>query len=229
MAQDEPHYLSKSLIFSPLVDGVRGKAGSAVFVQGRTGPVLRPRVKPANPKTAAQQGVKNNLGLSSKQFKALGTPVVAQWKAYGLTITKHNQRTGKAYNSTAINAYNALSAKFYQVNPTGTFPTAPPAAPFNGDSIGVSVAAGPATLIFTATGANGTNIKTELLLQPLKSKNRTPTAKGYRTKTFMAFVAGTLSVTVSTPSGWYVPAYRFVNTQTGQASPLVILPPIQAT
>ena len=58
-----------SVIYSPLVDAVRGKAGSAVFVHGRTGPVLKPRVKPANPKTAAQQGVRNNISASSKSFK----------------------------------------------------------------------------------------------------------------------------------------------------------------
>ena len=154
---------------------------------------------------------------------------MSNWKTYAATITKHNARTGKAYSPTAINAYNSLSAKFLQVNPTGTFPTTPPAAAFNGDTITVTAVGTIGAMTFTGSAANGTNIKTEFLLQPLKSKNRTPTAKGYRSKGFAAYAAGALTVTVVVPAGWYVPAYRFVNTATGQATTPVILPAIQAT
>ena len=154
---------------------------------------------------------------------------MANWKTYAATITKHNPRTGKAYSPTAINAYNALSAKFYQVSPTGTFPTTPPAATFTGDTISVTATGPTGTVTFTGSAANGASIKTELLLQALKSKNRTPTAKAYRTRGFVAYAAGALTSTVTTPAGWYVPAYRFVNTATGQATALVILPPVQAT
>lgn len=217
-----------SVIYSPLVDAVRGKAGSAVFVQGRTGPVLKPRVKPANPKTAAQQSVRGSMSASSRSFKGLSTPIVGNWRVFAASITKHNPRTGKAYSPTAINAYNSLSAKFFQINPTGAFPVAPPSAAFIGDSITVQTTATAGQISFAAGSANGANIKTECLLQPLKSKNRTPTAKGYRTKGFVAYAAGSLYFPVTVPAGWYVPAYRFVNTLTGQASPLVILPPTQA-
>ena len=218
-----------SIIYSPIVDAIRGKAGSAVFVQGRTGPVLKPRVKPANPKTAAQQAVKGYLGNSSKGYKNLTTANVALWKAYGQSVTKHNQRTGKAYTQTGINAFNSISAKFYQINPTGNFPATPPAAAFTGDTITVTAAGGASSVIFTGSAADSANIRTEFLLQPLKSKNRTPASKGYKSKGFIAFAAGALSATTFVPSGWYVPAYRFVNALTGQATALTILAPVQAT
>ena len=73
------------------------------------------------------------------------------------------------------------------------------------------------------------NVTTELLLQPLKSANRTPQPKGYRSKGFMAFTGTTLSAPITVPAGWYVPAYRFVNTLTGQDTGLVILPAVQAS
>ena len=70
----------------------------------------------------------------------------------------------------------------------------------------------------------------ELLLQTLKSRNRTPGPKGYRSKAFNAFAAGPgLNFPVPTVAGFYAPAYRFVNTLTGQETPLVALPIVQVS
>ena len=82
---------------------------------------------------------------------------------------------------------------------------------------------------FTSSAANNTYTKTELLLQPLKSRNRTPQPKGYRSKGFVAFAAGALNSNVMTPAGWYYAAYRFVNSTTGQVTALVPLGYVQAT
>ena len=70
-------------------------------------------------------------------------------------------------------------------------------------------------------GPNGGITKTELLLQPLKGKNRTPNAKGYRSKGFFQFAVGSLSTTVSVPTGYYAAAYRFVNQTNGQELAIV--------
>ena len=81
--------------------------------------------------------------------------------------------------------------------------------------------AGTGQVTFTASGANYTGVTTELLLQPLKGKNRVPTAKAYRTKMFKAFATGSLTQAVTVPAGYYAAAYRFVNSATGQMSALV--------
>src|SRR5205823_4082290 len=100
---------------------------------------------------------------------------------------------------------------------------------FAGDTISPPAAGGAGKVPFNATSANAANVTTELLLQPLKSANRKPQPNGYRSKAFQVFIAGSLSSIVNVPAGWYVPAYRFVNTQTGQDTGLVILLAVQAT
>ncbi len=185
---------------------------------------MRPRVNPSNPKTTAQLGVRGNLAKAAAAFKNLTTAQVAAWKAYANTIMKHNPVSGDAYSPTAINVFVALAAKFLQVNPSGTIPVTPPASAFGGDSITVTATAGTGQITFTGSGINSANVKTELLLLPLDSKNCTPFAGNYRTKAFYAFTNGSLTTTVTVTTGYYAAAYRFVNTQTGQETLLVTLP-----
>ena len=83
--------------------------------------------------------------------------------------------------------------------------------------------------MFTSSAANNAATKTELLLQPLKSRNRTPQPKGYRSKGFIAFAAGALTATTFVPAGWYYAAYRFVNASTGQVTAAVPLGYVQAS
>ena len=84
-------------------------------------------------------------------------------------------------------------------------------------------------MVFTASGANAANVRTELLLQALSSRKRTPYPRGYRSKGCVAFAAGALTSNVATAAGFYAPAYRFVHAQTGQEMPLVTLPVVQVT
>src|SRR5882724_10228675 len=135
----------------------------------------------------------------------------AAWGNYASGQTKSDPRTGKSYHPSAITAFTALASKFLQVTPGGTIPLTPPATSFGGDTITLTAAGGAAKVTFTASGGNGTNIYTELLLQPLKSANRKPQPGGYRTKMFFSFSLGSPSQIVTVPAGWYVPAYRFVN------------------
>ena len=213
-----------------LFNSLRGKAGSVVFSRSKDGTVVRPRVSSRNPRTPAQQLVRSALTKAAGSYKSLTAVNVAKWQAYATSVTKHDPRTGKTYNPSAIAIFVQFAAKYYQVTPAGTAPSTPPITSFNGDTVTCTAAGGAAKVAFTASAANTVGVTTELLLQPLKSQNRTPQPKGYRSKAFQVFVGApppVLNITV-TP-GWYVPAYRFVNTLTGQDTGLVILPAVQAT
>jgi hypothetical protein len=215
--------------FSPAVDEIRGKAGTDVFTKSKTGPILRRRAQPANPRTAAQNAVRSNLARAAETFKNLTPAQAAPWAGYALTVTRHHPVTGRAYHPSSVAAFSALATKFLQVNPTGAIPLTPPAAAFAGDGIAVTATGAAGQVSFTASGANAANVRTELLLQALASRKRTPTPHGYRTKTFVAFAAGALSSNVAVPAGFYAPAYRFVNAQTGQETLLVTLSTVQVT
>ena len=212
-----------------LFNSIQGKAGSVVFAKTKDGTVIRPRVAGRNPKTAAQVAVRGNLGKAASAYKNMTPAQVTAWQTYAKTYTKHDSRTSKTYNSSAIAAFTSLSSKFLQVNPTGTIPLTPPTTAFGGDSIVVTATGGTGTVTFASAGTNAASVKTELLLQPLKSRNRTAQAKGYRSKGFAAFGNGVTSQAVTVPAGFYVPAYRFVNTLTGQEVGMAILPVVQVS
>ncbi len=207
-----------------LLSDLRGKAGNAVFQKTRDGLMVRTRVQGTNPNTPAQQAVRAAFTKATQTFRGFSSTQVGAWTLYGTTITKHNPVTGKAYNPTGINIFIELSSKFLQVAPAGTIPTTPPTSPFTGDSIAVTATAGTGKVTFTASSANATGVTTELLLQPLKSPNRKPSAKAYKSKGFFPFVAGTLTHDVTVPVGYYAAGYRFVKTATGQMTDILPLP-----
>ena len=211
-----------------LFNSLRGKAGRVVFARSKDGTVIKPRVTARNPRTPAQVAVRTNLSKSASAYKNMTPAQVSTWLSYANSITKHDGRTGKAYQPSAITAFTALASKFLQANPVGVVPMTPPAAAFAGDVVLVAAVGAAGKVTFTASAANAAGVTTEMLLQPLKSRNRTPQPKGYRTRAFQAFAVGTLSNIVTTAAGWYVPAYRFVNSATGQVSGTVILPAVQA-
>ncbi len=211
-----------------LFNSLRGKAGSVVFARSKDGTVVKPRVSAKNPRTPAQVAVRTNLGKSAAAYKNMTPAQVTAWANYANAITKHDGRTGKTYQPAAITAFTALASKFLQNNPAGIVPLTPPTSAFAGDTITVTTVGAAGKVTFTASAANVAGVTTEMLLQPLKSRNRTPQPKGYRTRAFQAFASGTLSNIVTTAAGWYVPAYRFVNSATGQVSGTIILPAVQA-
>ena len=182
-----------------------------------------------NPRTPAQIAVRNNLTKASGAFKNLSPAQLTTWQTYAAGQTKRDPRTAKTYTPSAITAYTALATKVFQVNSAAVAPTNPPALAFLGDTITVTAAGASGKVTFTGSAANGTLITTELLVQPLKSRNRAPQPKGYRTKGFKAFAAGALTQDVTLAAGWYVPAYRFVNTTTGQVTGMVVLPMVQVS
>ena len=211
------------------LQGIRGKVGTNVYTKSHSGPVLRVKVKGTVTHTPAQTGVRSNFSRASTGFKNLTPAQVTNWRNYALTVTKKNPVNGKAYHPAAINAFNGLTSKYLQINPAGTPPLTPPAASFTGDTITVTAVGGAGVVTFTGSGANAANVKTEFLVQRLLSQNRLPAYKGYRSKGFLAFAAGSLTGTVVVSSGFYAVGYRFVNTQTGQETGLITLNIVQVS
>lgn len=200
---------------------IRGKDGQIVVSKGRSGLKITPRTRARNPKSAAQVGVRNNLTRAAQLYKNMTTAQVLAWTNYANTIVKRNPISGTTYSPSPINAFAALATKFLQINPAGTVPMSPPTSAFTGDVITITATGGTGSITFTASAANFAGVKTELLVQPLKGKNRVPGSRGYRTKSFVAFASGSLTSTVTVGTGYYAAAYRFVNTATGQETALV--------
>ncbi|RYG22842.1 hypothetical protein EON82_15890 [bacterium] len=192
--------------------------------KGKGGTVtVRERVTPTNPRTAAQLAVRGAQTKSSQLWKNMTPSQIAAWTFYASNLPQVAKRSGLRKKVNPINAFCALGDKFLLVTPGGVVPMVPPTSAFTGDNLTITATAGTGQVTFTASAANTTGTTTELLLQPLKGKNRTPLAKGYRTKTFKVFLAGSLTMNVSVPTGYYAAAYRYVNVATGQATPLVPL------
>jgi hypothetical protein len=212
-----------------VVAQIRGKVGGGVFTRAKNGATLRVRVTPSNPNTAAQSSVRANLSAAATAFKALTSGQLQDWVDYANGITRSNPIAGASYHPSAISVFVGLASKFLQVNPGGTIPVVPPAAPFEGDTITVAAVGGADSVTFTGSADNTAGATTELLLQRLPSANRTPNPNGYRSHGFSDDPDTTPVVVTGLSEGVYVPAYRFVDEATGEQTGLVVLDPVTVT
>lgn len=209
--------------FTPVVGDARGKAGRSVFSATRSGPIIRLRVVPLNPRSAAQTSIRSYLAAASRQFKALSSSELSNWTNYAATVTKHNPVTGQAYHPAPINIFNELAVKYMQVNGGGVAPETIPAAPFSGDGKTVTAAGGSGKVTFTASAANDANVKIEMLYKKLASANVKTPSVGYKSGGFYAATVGTLTNDLTLDPGEYAVAYREVLDTTGQMTPIIIL------
>jgi hypothetical protein len=225
--QHKRSFLMAKVAYSADVNDIRGKIGTNVFSRSRTGATVRIRKSPRNPRTENQTEVRFYLAKAATAYKNLNPTQLTAWKNYAAGITRTNPVGGETYSPAANTVFVGLASKFLQINPSGTIPVTPPAASFAGDTIIVNVTGDDNELIFAASGANAANVKTELLIQSLKSGARTPQPTDYRSYGFVAFTVAIPDKTFALEPGWYAPAYRFVNTLTGQDTEMVVLPVVQ--
>jgi hypothetical protein len=134
-----------------LIQDIRGKAGNTVFQKSKEGIIVKPRVSPANPDTAAQRSIRQNLTRCGAEWRTYSAIQVEAWKNYAQNIKKTNQVNGKKYSPNPFNAFVELAAKFLQVNPTGTIPSTPPTSSYYGDSIEITAAADTGKITFEAS------------------------------------------------------------------------------
>ena len=203
---------------------LRGKSGTVVISKGRNGLVLRPRQTPDNPRTAAQVVVRGNFAKAARSFKGLSASNFNQWKYYATTITRVDPVTGATYSPTPIDLFVGLGAKYLQANPNGSIPQTPPANPFSGDPVTLTVTSTVGGVTLTASGPNSANVKTEILIRVVGSGKIKPSADKLRSWAFVGFAAGSLTYTIGLVPGFFALGYRFVNIATGQETAVTLLP-----
>lgn len=208
---------------SPFSLALSGKMSNLTFSDTKEGTIMRERITPKNPRSAAQLAVRVAFTKATKQWSTLTAAQLVAWENFADTYTNEEETTEKRYNSSGFNAWVKLAAKWYAVNSTGTAPTTPPASSFSGDDIKITATAVTGGIKFTATAANSSNVVTALLVAKLGGKNRKASAGQFREKMYFNFKPGTLETTVSLPVGYYAAGYSFVNTTTGQESQSYIL------
>lgn len=203
-----------------LVDEIRGKIGGVVFGGSRSGPSIRVRTTPSNPRTIHQSGVRSNLATAALAFKALSTTNAGLWNTAANSLTFSNG-VGGSFKPSGINYFVQLASVFLAVTPGGSIPTTPPASPMASEPVTLTPAGAAGKITFTASAPNTSGITTEFLVQPLISQNRQPQFGNYRIQGYHAYVSGTLGHDVTLPPGDYATAYRFVKIATGERSALV--------
>ena len=205
-------------------EAISGKMGSLRFFETEEGTVMKQQTPVTNPQTPAQQTVRSDFSTVSKLYKTLTPAQKATWKTYAGTLTQVSKRSGKSFMPKGFNLFTGLSTRYLLINPGGTVPLTAPTGSFAGDTVTVTTAAAAGKITFTANKGNAESVKTELLLQRLVSAGREPSPGQYRTQQYIAFAAGSLSASITLTPGTYAPAYRFVNSRTGQEEKIVTLP-----
>ena len=211
-----------------LFSALSGSLGDVVITSGKRGTVLRKKPAYSRPTSPEQKITEARLVTANAVWSTFTSQEAETWNNYALAVTHHNAQADTRYHPTGYHAFIALTLKFLQVTPTATVPRTPPAQKFTPDDFTVTLTGENGDLIFLANGSNSPTLETELLLQTLPNPRRKPTAK-YHSAAFVRFSALSPLYALAVAPGAYAAAYRFVNTQTGQMSPLVTLGKVEIT
>lgn len=211
-----------------LTDVMRGKLGGVVFTKARSGPTVRVRIKPGNPRTTAQIDVRANLTAASREWGTLSSSDVDAWNFAASALTFPNG-LGGSFVPTGNMRYMQLTAKFFQINGITSPPTTPPTTPFTGDTITIAGAGGSGVVTFDPSAANTSGVTTELFIQRLLGVNRRLQPNAYRHAQFHVFTGGSDVVSISLPAGTYALGYKFCLIATGEQTGLFALGTFQVT
>lgn len=205
-----------------VASGLRGSAGPVVFVQTPQGTtVVRERPTPKDPRSPRQIAWRELVRRAGLLWRTLEPEQAEAWRLYAEAQREARRRSGIPVAINASGAFTALAIKVWQLDPSATPPSEPPAQEFTGDGISVAATGGTGSVMFVASGPNADGVVTELLLQRLPSRLASPQAGRDRHQGFVAFAPGSPEATVPAWSGAYAASVRFVRVATGQASPLV--------
>lgn len=194
---------------------MRGSLGNIVLIEMPSGyQVMREKVLPEDPKSDAQMNWRNCMRRAAEAVKNLSDEEFAAWTQYVQTLVPAGQRP-----PAVASEFIKLAAKVVQVSPEAEIPTLPPTAGFVGDGIEVKVSGGAGTIEFRSALPNTEGIVTEVLVQPLNSRNRQAYDRHYRSRGFVDFSTGPLEVEART--GVVACAVRFVKVATGQTSAII--------
>jgi hypothetical protein len=200
-----------------------GSVGNVTFIRNPYGTLVRDRVMPRDPHTAAQAGTRSRMARVGSLWRSMTPEQAAAWNLYAQETAMEGGVEALERTTTGQQVFTRLALKVLQVDETASVPLAPPTSPFAGDSP-ILVAEGSATAVrFSASAANAPGVVTEVLLQRLASPHRRLYTERFRSQRFHAFTSGGDVVEVSVAPGIYAAACRFVRAATGQCTGLMLL------
>ena len=211
------------VIYSANIEDVRGKLGHTVHTRARSGKTLRSTAVPKRTVKPSQAQSRYRVARVSRLYKSLTPTQLAAWKAYAATLVKHDSVTNKTYAPAPGTVFCALASKFLQYRPGDPVPLTPPTAPFVGDSQNLILSTATGQIQVYTQDPNSDNVATEVWLQPLPSNARHPSAKAYTSAGFIQFSRDTDTLILNVIPGWYAVAYSYLQFETGQKTPCVLL------
>jgi len=154
--------------FGNIIVDMRGKINGNVYSKNKGGAYVRVRVKPSNPRTSFQVGVRSILTSLSQGWKSLTATEIAGWNAAAIQFPKSN-RVGDKHVINGNSLYVALNKNLADV---GISAISTPPVPTSVATVAVTTAtasAGGDTITLTLTGAVPTATSLKLFMSPAVS------------------------------------------------------------
>lgn len=101
---------------SPIISSINGKLGNAVFQGGKSGIILREKVKPRNLNTAKQVAARNRLSTIKRVWQNLTTTQKNSWLSFASFYLKKTK-----FNSTKVLTGYELFIQYNTVRVQGDF------------------------------------------------------------------------------------------------------------
>jgi len=212
--------------FSALVSDLRNKVGGNVFTKVRSGPMVRIKVSPAQPRSAAQTAVRSNFTTNSKAWDTITQTQRNGWIALAASLPQKDI-FGNTYYMTGLQLYQQLNRNLQTIGvavisdaPASVSVGAPGAVTVDsaaGPTLTVATANDPAAgevpVIFAVKPLNAGRIFAQGQFTVLDATQAAGTAGPYDEATKYAAKYGTLASGQNVNCG-----VRFINNTTGAGS-----------
>lgn len=179
--------------------------------------------KPKLPPSPAKEAVNQRLKEVGRIWATLTQEEARTWDEYSKLIHQSERRLSFEPRRAANNLFTSLTTRFLAVNPNAEPPRTAPPYIFGGEGVSVNVTTNLGELTFTANRPNNPDITTELLIKKLKDANKLGPMTGFRSQGFITFTPDNLTQTLTLPRGNYGAAVRFIRTDTGQATSILVV------
>lgn len=202
---------------SPFVGQLSGSMANLAFRSTATGVQMIARTRPRDPRTPAQVAARQRMTQVAGLWRGMTLEQAAAWRAYALELAEPLHPAPNAFN-----LFAALAVRVLAVRPAAVVPLVPPAQPFAGDAVRVTISGAPGAVVVSPSAGNAPGVVTEILVQSLATVHRAAYAEKYRSAGFFSLVAGA-AVSLPRSPGPVAVALRVVRVDTGQAGPLLEL------
>lgn len=157
--------------YSPIIDSVNGKIANVVFQDGKAGAIVRNRVVPANPNTAAQASARNILSSVSKAWAGLTDAQRGAWDtAAASSEWRQTNGYGEGFQLSGEQLYIKLNSVIDFIQET-RLTTPPSKATFDSITLGaLTAAAGTPALSLAFSGTLSSNFQFMISASPQVSQ-----------------------------------------------------------